>query len=183
MSTVMGKYAVMLNVLSINFIRNSGLRFLWISLIVVIADQWTKTSVVNTMQLYQSIQITSFFNFTYVHNYGAAFSFLHDAGGWQRWFFAIIAIAVSGLILYWLTQTKRLQLRLSIAFTLILGGAIGNVYDRLVYGYVIDFLDFYYQQWHWPAFNIADSAIFVGAALLIVDMLFSDDSEAGTAKG
>lgn len=170
------------NFFSLNLIQNSGLRFLWITVIVLIADQWTKTAIVDSMQLYQSIQITGFFNFTYVHNYGAAFSFLHDAGGWQRWFFATIAIAVSGLILYWLSQTKRIQLRLPIAFTLILGGAIGNVYDRLVHGYVIDFLDFYYQQWHWPAFNIADSAIFLGAALLIVDMLFSDDSENDVSK-
>lgn len=167
----------------LNMLRQTGLRFLWITLIVLIADQWTKTAIVDSMQLYQSIQITGFFNFTYVHNYGAAFSFLHDASGWQRWFFAAIAIVVSGLILYWLKQTSRGQLRLPIAFTLILGGAIGNVYDRLVHGYVIDFLDFYYQQWHWPAFNIADSAIFLGAALLIIDMLLSDENSSDSSKG
>ncbi|MGB2426801.1 MAG: signal peptidase II [Alteromonas sp.] len=160
-----------------NLIANTGLRFLWISVVVLILDQWTKFAVVDSMRLYESIQITSFFNMTYVRNYGAAFSILHDAGGWQRWFFTAIAVVVSALLLYWLKQAPKQQLRLPIAFCFILGGAIGNVYDRLVHGYVIDFLDFYYQQWHWPAFNIADSAIFIGAGLLIIDMLFSKESE------
>jgi signal peptidase II len=159
----------------LNAFRKTGLRFLWLTVIVIVLDQWSKFAIVDAMQLYQSIQVTGFFNLTYVHNYGAAFSFLHDAGGWQRWFFTAIAVFVSALILYWLNQTNKEQIRLPVAFSLILGGAIGNVYDRLVHGYVIDFLDFYYQQWHWPAFNVADSAIFLGAALLIIDMLFSDE--------
>ena len=161
----------------LNTLLNTGLRFLWISLLVFIFDQWTKTAIVDSMQLYESIQIGPIFNLTYVHNYGAAFSFLHDAGGWQRWFFTAIAVGVSVLLLFWLKQAPKEQLRLPIAFSFILGGALGNVYDRLVHGYVIDFLDFYYQQWHWPAFNIADSAIFIGAGLLIIDMLFGNDSE------
>lgn len=161
----------------LNALRNSGLRFLWLSVLVFILDQWTKLAVVQDMRLYQSIEVMPFFNLTYVHNYGAAFSFLHDAGGWQRWFFTAIAIGVSALLLYWLRQVPKHQVRLPVAFTFILGGALGNVYDRLMHGYVIDFLDFYYQQWHWPAFNIADSAIFIGAALLIIDMLFSKESE------
>ncbi|MDM7859737.1 signal peptidase II [Alteromonas sp. ASW11-36] len=160
-----------------NIIANTGLRFVWISVVVLVLDQWTKFAIVDSMRLYESIQVTGFFNLTYVHNYGAAFSFLHDAGGWQRWFFTAIAVVVSALLLYWLKQAPKQQLRLPIAFSFILGGAIGNVYDRLVHGYVIDFLDFYYQQWHWPAFNVADSAIFIGAALLIIDMLFSKESE------
>ncbi|WP_026377019.1 signal peptidase II [Aestuariibacter salexigens] len=154
----------------------TGWRFLWIAVLAFIADQWSKTAVVNSMELYQSIQLTGFFNLTYVHNYGAAFSFLHQAGGWQRWLFTAIAIVVSGLILWWLKQTNRQQVLLPCAFSFILGGALGNVYDRVVHGYVIDFLDFYYQQWHWPAFNIADSAIFIGASLLIIDM-FKNGSE------
>ncbi|WP_100656373.1 signal peptidase II [Alteromonas flava] len=161
----------------LNALRNSGLRFLWLSVLVFILDQWTKLAVVQDMRLYQSIEVMPFFNLTYVHNYGAAFSFLHDAGGWQRWFFTAIAIGVSALLLYWLRQVPKHQVRLPVAFTFILGGALGNVYDRLMHGYVIDFLDFYYQQWHWPAFNIADSAIFIGAALLILDMLLSKDNQ------
>lgn len=164
-------------------ITQTGLRFLWITLIVLVVDQVTKMSVVEQMELYQSIQITNFFNLTYVHNYGAAFSFLHDAGGWQRWFFTLIALGVSGLILYWLRQTTKSQVLLPVAFTLVLGGAFGNVIDRLIHGYVIDFLDFYYQQWHWPAFNVADSAIFLGAALLIVDMLINKEDAENTGVG
>ena len=155
----------------------TGFRFLWIALIALILDQWTKTAVVANMELYQSIQVTGFFNLTYVHNYGAAFSFLHQAGGWQRWLFTGIALIVSGLILWWLRQTNREQIMLPCAFSFILGGALGNVYDRIVHGYVIDFLDFYYQQWHWPAFNIADSAIFIGASLLIIDMFKNGDQQ------
>lgn len=154
-----------------NGLRQTGLRWLWVSLIVVIADQLTKIAVVDAMTLFESHQILPFFNLTYVHNHGAAFSFLHTAGGWQRWFFTAIALGVSGLILWWLRQTPKQKTLLPIAFCLILGGALGNVYDRIAYGYVIDFLDFYINDWHWPAFNIADSAIFIGAALLIWDML------------
>ena len=161
----------------LNRLRQSGLRFLWLTILVFILDQWSKQAIVNTLDLYQSVQITGFLNFTHVHNYGAAFSFLADAGGWQRWFFTIIALLVSGLILRWLYQTSREQVLLPCAFTLILGGALGNVYDRLVYGYVIDFVDIYYQQWHWPAFNIADSVIFIGAMLLIVDMFNNDQGK------
>jgi len=118
-----------------------------------------------------------FFNFTYVHNYGAAFSFLENAGGWQRWFFTAIAVVVSVVILWWLKQSPRSQKMLPVAFAFILGGALGNVYDRLVHGYVIDFLDFYVNNYHWPAFNIADSAIFIGAALLIIDMFKNGDKK------
>lgn len=161
----------------LNIFAQSGLRFLWITIVVLVLDQWSKHAVVGSMSLYESIQLTGFFNLTYVHNYGAAFSFLHDAGGWQRWFFTGIALAISALLLYWLKQTPKQQVRLPVAFSFILGGAIGNVYDRLVHGYVIDFLDFYYQQWHWPAFNVADSAIFIGAAMLILDMFLTNDEE------
>jgi signal peptidase II len=148
----------------------TGWRFLWLSLLVLVADQYTKTLVLENIELYQAIQILPFFNLTHVYNYGAAFSFLHDAGGWQRWFFTIIAFAVSALVLWWLKQTTKQQIMLPIAFSLITGGALGNAYDRLVHGYVIDFLVLYYQDWYWPAFNVADSAICIGAVLLIIDM-------------
>ena len=160
----------------LNSIKASGLRFLWLTVVVFVLDQWSKYAVLGSMELYQSVQVTSFFNLTYVHNYGAAFSFLHDADGWQRWFFTGIAAVVSVLILWWLKNTPRAQTLLPVAYTLVLGGALGNVYDRLVHGYVIDFLDFYVGQWHWPAFNLADSAIFLGAILLIIDMLTANKS-------
>lgn len=172
MLTVRVKHAHMLNLF-----RNSGLRFLWLTVIVFVLDQWTKVSVLESIDLYQSIQITGFFNLTYVRNYGAAFSFLADSGGWQRWFFTIIAFAVSIMILWWLKQTQKAQIMLPIAFCLILGGALGNVYDRLIYGYVIDFLSFHYNDWYFPAFNLADSAICLGAFLLIVDMIKNKDDE------
>jgi signal peptidase II len=120
--------------------------------------------------LYQAVEVLPFFNLTHVYNTGAAFSFLHDAGGWQRWFFTVIALAVSVLILWWLKQTSKQQIMLPIAFCLIIGGALGNAYDRLVLGHVVDFLVVYYQNWSWPAFNVADSAISLGALLLIIDM-------------
>lgn len=157
--------------------RDSGLRFLWLAALAIILDQWSKHAVMDSITLYQSVQVTSFFNLTHTRNYGAAFSFLSDSGGWQRWFFTIIAIVVSIVIIRWLKATPKAQVMLPIAFSMILGGAIGNLYDRLVYGYVVDFLHLYYQQWHWPVFNIADSAICAGAFLLIVDMFKNKDKE------
>lgn len=161
----------------LNLFRETGLRFLWISAVAFILDQWSKYAVIDSMSLYQSIQVMPFFNLTYVHNYGAAFSFLDSAGGWQRWFFTAIAVVVSIVILWWLKQSPRSQKMLPVAFSFILGGALGNVYDRIVHGYVIDFLDFYVNNYHWPAFNIADSAIFIGAALLIIDMFKNGDKD------
>ena len=161
----------------LDLFKNTGLRFLWLAVLAFVLDQWSKQAVLDSIELYQSIQINGFFNLTHVHNYGAAFSFLADSGGWQRWFFTAIALGVSVMILWWLKGTEKKQIMLPVAFSLILGGALGNVYDRIVYGYVIDFLDVYYQQWHWPAFNIADSAIFLGAALLIIDMFKNKDEE------
>jgi signal peptidase II len=171
MLMVMEKFATMLNLF-----KNTGLRFTWISIIAVILDQWSKQAVVQSMALYESIEIVPFFNFTYVHNYGAAFSILYDAGGWQRYFLSAIALGVSGLIVWWLKSTTRDQILLPVAFSFILGGALGNVYDRVMHGYVIDFLDFYYGTSHWPAFNIADSAIFLGAVLLIIDMFINKEA-------
>ena len=165
MSKAMVKSAHMLRLFT-----QTGWRFLWLSLLVLVVDQYTKALVLKNIELYQAIQISPFFNLTHVYNYGAAFSFLHDAGGWQRWFFTIVALAVSALVLWWLKQITKEQIILPLAFSLIIGGAIGNAYDRLVYGYVVDFLVLYYQDWYWPAFNVADTAIFIGAILMIVDM-------------
>jgi signal peptidase II len=124
------------------------------------------------MKLHLSIELIPIFNITYVHNYGAAFSFLTDAGGWQRWFFSIIALSISGLLLWWLKKLPASNKLLGIAYALVLAGALGNLYDRLAYGYVIDFLHVYYDTWHFPVFNIADSAICIGAFLLLIDAFF-----------
>ncbi len=161
----------------LNLFRHTGWRFLWIALLAFGLDQYSKILVVEHIGLYQAVQVMPFFNVTHVYNYGAAFSFLHDAGGWQRWFFTIIALAVSGLLLWWMKQVGRHQVLLPVAFSLILGGALGNAYDRIIHGYVIDFLVLYYQDWQWPAFNIADSAICVGATLLIIEMFLNKEEQ------
>lgn len=145
------------------------LKWLWLSFVVLVLDQITKLAIAASMQLYQSIQVLPFFNLTYVHNTGAAFSFLSEAGGWQRWFFAVLAFVISVVITVWLARLKRHETLLAVSLALVLGGAVGNLIDRLAYGYVIDFLDVYYQDWHWPAFNIADSAITIGVALMIAE--------------
>jgi len=147
----------------------SMLKWLWLSLLAVILDQVSKLFIAGSMQLYQSIPIMPYFNLTYVHNTGAAFSFLSEAGGWQRWFFAGLAFVISIVIAVWLARLKQHETLLAVALSLVLGGAIGNLIDRLAYGYVIDFLDVYYQTWHWPAFNIADSAITLGVILMLVE--------------
>jgi signal peptidase II len=130
------------------------------------------------MSLYQTIEVIPYFNFTLAYNYGAAFSFLADAGGWQRWFFTGLAAIFSAVIFVWITRLKSTAKLEVISLSLILGGAIGNLIDRLIFGYVIDFLDVYYQSYHWPAFNIADSAICIGAVLLILDSFKKKDESA-----
>ena len=145
------------------------LKWLGLSILIIILDQWSKLSVTATMQLYESIQIMPYFNLTYVRNEGAAFSFLSEAGGWQRWLFAGLASAISIMITVWIVRLKKEELLLAVALSLVLGGAIGNLIDRVAYGYVIDFLDVYYQNKHWPAFNVADSAICVGVFLMLLE--------------
>lgn len=147
------------------------LKWLWLSLIALVFDQWSKIAVDGSMRLYESIPVIPSFNLTYVHNTGAAFSFLSDAGGWQRWFFAAMAFIISTVLIVWLYRLKKHETLLAIALALVLGGAIGNLIDRLAYGYVIDFLDVYYQSWHWPAFNIADMAISLGVFLMLLESL------------
>jgi len=145
------------------------LKWLWLSLLALVLDQGSKLAIAGSMKLYESIQIMPFFKLTYVHNTGAAFSFLSEAGGWQRWFFAGLALAISVVIAVWLTRLKKHETLLAVALALVLGGAVGNLIDRLAYGYVIDFLDVYYESWHWPAFNIADSAITLGVVLMLAE--------------
>jgi signal peptidase II len=145
------------------------LKWLWLSATTLLLDQISKFAIDTYMHLYQSIALMPFFNLTYVHNTGAAFSFLSEAGGWQRWLFAGLALAMSSVMTVWLLRLQKHETLLAIALSLVLGGAIGNLIDRVLYGYVIDFLDVYYQNWHWPAFNIADSAICVGVGLMLLD--------------
>jgi len=144
-------------------------KWLMLSLLTVILDQASKLAIDHSMQLYQSISLVPFFNLTYVHNTGAAFSFLSDAGGWQRWFFAALAVIMSAILVRWLAKLEQHETLLAIALSLILGGAIGNLLDRVIYGYVIDFLDVFYGNSHFPAFNVADSAISVGAFLMFAE--------------
>ncbi|NMP14856.1 signal peptidase II [Thalassotalea sp. Y01] len=165
-----------------NVFKETGLRWLWLALIMLIVDQASKQLVVATMDYRQSIAVMPLFNLTYVHNPGAAFSFLADQGGWQRWFFTAIAAVMSILLIFWMSKTPKHQKMIAIAFALILSGALGNLIDRVMYGYVIDFLDFYIGNRHWPAFNIADSAIFVGAALMIIDAFKNDDKSKSESK-
>lgn len=147
------------------------LKWLWLSALVLVLDQASKLAVDGSMQLYESIPLLPSFNLTYAHNTGAAFSFLAQAGGWQRWLFAGLAVVMSGAIGVWLSRLQQRETLLATALSLVLGGAVGNLIDRVAYGYVIDFLDVYYQDWHWPAFNIADSAICVGVALMLLENL------------
>ncbi|WP_416401806.1 signal peptidase II [Alicycliphilus denitrificans] len=140
------------------------------AVLLVIADQFTKTLILGYYRLGDATYVTSFFNIVRAHNTGAAFSFLADAGGWQRWLFTGIAVATAAFIL-WQLRAHPGQRLFCFALSSILGGAIGNVVDRLQHGYVVDFLDFHLRGWHFPAFNVADTAITVGAACLILDEL------------
>ena len=155
---------------------DTGLRWLWLTLICLVIDQITKQWVAGTFQYREILPVLPFFNITYVHNLGAAFSFLADQGGWQRWFFTAIASIASIVFLVWMAKTPKHQRLLSIAFALILSGAVGNLIDRVMFGYVIDFLDFYWGDAHFAAFNIADSVIFIGAALMVLESFINSDN-------
>lgn len=151
--------------------QSSGIGpWIGIAAIIVLLDQITKITVAQILSYGQSIPVTSFFNMVLVYNKGAAFSFLSSQGGWQRYLFTGIAIAAVILITYMLKKNAGQRL-LCWGLALILGGAVGNLIDRVMYGHVIDFLDFYVKNWHWPAFNVADIAICLGAGLYILDEL------------
>lgn len=149
--------------------RSNALIWLLLTAFILIADQVTKWIVLQHFQLHESMPvIAGLLNWTLAFNEGAAFSFLSDAGGWQRWFFTVLAIVVSVVLLAWLARTPRNDWKTALPLSLVLGGAIGNVIDRIRFGHVVDFVDVYYQEWHFPAFNVADSAISIGAVLLIL---------------
>lgn len=147
-------------------------RFLWqwlaISLVIIILDLYTKHLVQQAFMLGDKLTVTTFFDLVRYHNEGAAFSFLADAGGWQKWFFTIVSIVASVFILYLLNKHQHEKL-FSLGLALVLGGAIGNLYDRVTLGYVVDFLSFHLNDLYWPAFNVADSAITVGVGILLLD--------------
>jgi len=147
-------------------------RWLLISLAVIVLDQLTKHWIIEAFAYGDGVALTSFFNLIHARNTGAAFSFLAGESGWQRYFFMGIAGVASAVIIY-LLRKHAVERWFSVALSLVLGGALGNLIDRVRFGYVVDFLDFYYAGWHFPAFNVADSAITVGAALLILDSLRS----------
>ena len=146
------------------------LPWLGLALIILIVDQFVKVLVMGYFRLGDASYVTSFFNLVRVHNSGAAFSFLSTASGWQRWFFTAIGLAAAVFIV-WMLKSHAGQKLFSFALACILGGALGNVIDRSMHGYVVDFLDFHYLAWHFPAFNVADAAISIGAVCLILDEL------------
>jgi signal peptidase II len=153
--------------------------FKWLSLssAVIILDQITKYYASQELVLYQAVHIVPGFNLTLMHNTGAAFSFLSQAGGWQRWFFIGLASLISIAIIVWMYDLPANKRWLLAALALVLGGALGNVCDRVILGYVVDFIEVYYKDMYWPAFNIADSAIFIGAFMLIIDAFWFNESE------
>ncbi|MCE1118276.1 MULTISPECIES: signal peptidase II [Pseudomonas] len=159
--------------------RFGRLAWLWLSLVVLVVDQATKVYFEGALSLYQQIVvIPDYFSWTLAYNTGAAFSFLADSSGWQRWLFAVIAVVVSAVLVVWLKRLGRNETWLAVALALVLGGALGNLYDRVVLGHVVDFILVHWRNTHYfPAFNVADSAITVGAVMLALDMFKSKKSE------
>lgn len=157
-------------------LSNPWIGFL-LAAIVIGLDQYTKVLATAELQYRVPVEVTSWFDLMLAHNTGAAFSFLASASGWQRWFLAGVAVAVSFVVVVWLTRLKRSELLLGIALGLVLGGGLGNLIDRISLGYVIDFISWHYNDWYWPAFNIADAAICLGAVLLVSDSFFGETSK------
>lgn len=154
-----------------------------IVIVIVVLDQITKIWADRALDMYQQVHVTSFFNITKAYNYGAAFSFLDTPGGWQRWFFTIISLVVSIVLSVWLYRMTRIEKWLSLSIALILGGAVGNLIDRMFYGYVVDFIQVHWNASYFPSFNIADSAITCGTILLLILTFFEEkDTDKNTAE-
>lgn len=147
------------------------LRWLWLSVAVLMLDQITKQLVESNFLVFEVLPLLPSVNLTLVYNEGAAFSFLSNQGGWQRWFFILIGLTVSLVLVIWINRLAVTQRLSAIALSLVVGGAVGNILDRLLLGHVVDFIDVYYREWHWPAFNVADSAISVGVVLMLIDVV------------
>jgi len=145
--------------------------WLGVTALVLLLDAYSKALVSEALELYRPLEVFPWLNVTLAHNYGAAFSFLSDAGGWQRWFFVTLASAVSLVLLVWLLRLPRKEWVTGLSLSLVLGGAVGNLVDRIRLGYVVDFVDVHVGGWHYPAFNVADSAITCGVILLLADAL------------
>lgn len=156
--------------------------YFMISIVTIILDQVTKWIASANLAMHDPVPVMPSFNFTLMHNYGAAFSFLSNAGGWQRWFFTIVAAVISVVLIIWIVRLKPHEKWLGIGLSLVLGGAIGNLIDRVSYGYVVDFIQWYYDRFYWPAFNIADSAIFVGTGILLCSTFFVKEEQEVTAE-
>ena len=154
--------------------KHSGLAWLWLALLVLILDQVTKQIALAYLEYAQPVTLLPVFDLTLLYNKGAAFSFLAGQDGWQRWFFSLIALAVGAYLLRWLGTVSRTERLLSVALVLVLGGAIGNLIDRLLLGHVVDFISLHWDHHYYPAFNIADSAITVGAVLLLWESFISN---------
>lgn len=159
-----------------------NLMWLGLAVLAIILDQWTKGIAVAHLNYAEPIPVLPFLNWTLLHNYGAAFSFLSDAGGWQRYFFTSLAGIVSLVFIFWLMRMPKTLKVLPLAIALILGGAVGNLIDRVVLGYVVDFIHVYYNNSHFPAFNIADSAITLGTILLLIDSFFLEKKRTQAAE-
>jgi len=149
-----------------------GAWWLLVSVVVVAVDQYTKRLITANFELFDRVPVLPFFDLIRLHNTGAAFSFLANASGWQNWFFTGVAVVVSGLILWWFFRQPAGRIVVPLGLVLVLGGAIGNLIDRVQHGYVVDFFLFYYDRWSFPAFNVADAGITVGVALLLFDGFF-----------
>ena len=149
--------------------KHSGLVWLWLALLVLVLDQASKQLALSALEYARPVSLLPVFDLTLLYNKGAAFSFLAGQPGWQRWFFSLVAIVVGGYLLHWLSRTPKTDRLLSVALVLILGGAVGNLIDRLWLGHVVDFISLHWQHYYYPAFNIADSAITIGAVLLLWD--------------
>jgi len=154
---------------------NSGWRYGVVAVLVIALDQWSKAWVVRHLAVYSYQPLTAWFAWTHLHNTGASFSLLADAGGWQQPLFLGLALVISGVIMVTLSQLKSSQWMLALALGLILGGALGNAFDRWQLGYVVDFISVHWKDWFFPAFNVADSAITLGAVLMFVDALTGKD--------
>lgn len=157
--------------------QKSGLSFLWLSAVAFLLDLLTKYIVVQKFDLYESVNVLPMFNLTYVRNYGAAFSFLADHDGWQKYFFILLAIGISLMLAYFMKKNRANQTLQNAAYALIIGGALANMVDRAYNGFVVDFFDFYWDIYHYPVFNVADIAICIGAGLLALDAFKGDKNK------
>ena len=159
--------------------KPNALIWLLLSVAIIVLDQWSKQWVLATLPEYTAVPvIDGFWNWYRAYNTGAAFSFLSNAGGWQIWFFTALAVLISGMLVFWLSRTARGDWRAALPYSLIVGGALGNVIDRLIHGHVIDFIQWYWRGHYWPSFNVADSAIVCGAVGIALFSLFEGKRKA-----